>query len=218
MTGKPQLLHALETLSQLTCDVANEESIRGSLRADKELRLCWSCETFEYTEHGVESQLTGTYATKETWHTASLHVRQLLKDSEDWGSVVDVIAGILNNRERAERATEAFVTKLLRVLLEEKEWEQASLRGIADDFAHELAGNPVEYRLQAKIGGIIMLGSPMKLTCDGMGISLRRTVQEDLETEHPAFTSAGIDPVPYPSAIMSLRLRGNGPRVVQAGC
>jgi|GEM_PF-1492964 hypothetical protein len=217
MSGEPNLVDALESLSQLACAVTSEEDAQGSLHSGKELRLCWICETFEYTEHGVKSQLKGTSAIKETWHTASLHVRGLLKDSEEWGSAVDVIAGILNDRERAERATEAFVSTLLRVLLEEEQWEQAALKRVVEDFSHELAGNPVGYRLQAEMGGLIMLGSPIQLTCEGMEISIRRTVQEDLETEETAFTSSGTHPASYPSAIVSLHSPSNDSGAVQEG-
>lgn len=186
---------------------------RNLIQPQEETFLHWKVTKFQYTDKGVTDHTReGEYATKKSWHRASLKIQESIRKSKEYSSVLET--EMLGSKDRRVHNIESFVMKLVSHRLYEARLDETDIDLFIATFLKDLNEEPLKYGADVELDGIAMQPERIELRIGDTNVVLRQTKIEDLEQDIPVYGF----PQPRlrtPSAILNIDFLGRQANEIQ---
>ncbi len=178
--------------------------------------LRWKVDHFDYGDTGITSfGAHGEQVTRKTWYRSWVKLTQLISKMSEYDTVLKGLKSEFGNDSQIESHLRAFISRLVRELLNNPATADEAIDEIVTNFSRNLQDEPVRYRVKAAIMGVAIESEKTGLSPRD-GILLRRPEKEDLEVEATESSYWGTRPLsPQPSAILTMELMAKSGREVQ---
>ena len=216
MRKKQDLINTLKQLAFRIKKEVDDSHSNGLIQPDEELYHRWKVDKFQYTEEGVtESPAHGEYITKKLWFRASIRIKELIKESDEYSSALKLLTKIVERKNKISRDLECFIRKLIFEYLDDSKFSDADVDIFVTNFLKDIREEPLKYGAKVELDGIVILPARIQFKIGDTNIILRQTRIEDLERELPIHGLLMSPYLPRPSAILDIEFPGRQGNEIQ---
>lgn len=173
------------SLKQLILRIKKEIEIalsKNLIQPNIESYLKWKINNYKYTKEGVsKSSANGTTLTKESWFRAQITIEEIIRKSDEYKSSLIMLNKIINENNKSQRYLEYFSRKIISIYLNNLGAKDSETNIIITNFIKDINNEPVIYRSEVQLDGIVVFPKNIELKIRDTNINLRQITVEDLE-------------------------------------
>jgi len=192
-------------LAQHVLQLTNRELRKKNIYPESEEFFNWEVENFSYTKSGVKyEKAKGNFTNQAYWGRAYKHINSVLTESSEFKTACIDLKKAFPSLIDPTKAITNFSNHILSSYFKNlKRPSPQIVNDIQNRLNRDLNGEPLNCKLVINIGGIILESFRVKLNSN---VTIRQTIQSDLEHKEPYYGLGRSRLVANHSAVLEINL------------